>query len=171
MINWNIQAQADTTHPNRHHFRGVLTTVDSPSDKAPSGARGHRVILTHTAAKDALPTLIGMAVNFKVGYENHDARQKCGVITEAEIVGKEVIVIGYLFIRDFPELLKPLSADDNKYGMSYEIADAHCEDMRAKVWTLTRVTFTGAAILLKEKAAYIKTSFQLVNKPAKGKAA
>ena len=30
--------------------------------------------------------------------------------------------------------------------MSYELADARVEDMRAEVWKLTRVTFTGAAI-------------------------
>src|SRR5271156_488046 len=29
-------------HPNRLPFEGVLTLVDVASDKAPSGARGHR---------------------------------------------------------------------------------------------------------------------------------
>ncbi len=33
-------------HPNRVPFRGVLTLVETPSYRAPSGARGHRVILT-----------------------------------------------------------------------------------------------------------------------------
>ncbi len=46
-------------------------------------------------------------------------------------------------------------------GMSYELADAHVADMRAQVWTLTRATFTGAAILLREKAAYRGTSFRV----------
>ena len=46
-------------------------------------------------------------------------------------------------------------------GMSYELADAHVEDMRAEVWKLSRATFTGAAILLREKAAYRATSFRL----------
>ena len=45
--------------------------------------------------------------------------------------------------------------------MSYELADCRIEDMRAEVWKLTRVTFTGAAILLREKAAYKGTSFAL----------
>ena len=31
-------------HPNRIPFEGVLTVVDVASDRAPSGARGHRVI-------------------------------------------------------------------------------------------------------------------------------
>ena len=45
--------------------------------------------------------------------------------------------------------------------MSYELADAHVADMQASVWTLTKATFTGAAILLREKAAYSGTSFRL----------
>jgi hypothetical protein len=40
--------------------------------------------------------------------------------------------------------------------------------MRADVWKLTRVTFTGAAILLREKAAYRATSFRMTKeKPAR----
>ena len=46
-------------------------------------------------------------------------------------------------------------------GMSYELADAHVADMQAQLWTLTRATFTGAAILLRDKAAYRATSFRL----------
>ena len=33
-------------HPNRVPFEGVLTVVNAASDKAPAGARGHRVMLT-----------------------------------------------------------------------------------------------------------------------------
>jgi hypothetical protein len=50
---------------------------------------------------------------------------------------------------------------DGAMGMSYELADAHVADMRAQIWTLTRATFTGAAILLREKAAYRSTSFRV----------
>ena len=46
--------------------------------------------------------------------------------------------------------------------MSYELADAHVDDMRASEWRLNRVTFTGAAILLRSKAAYRNTSFRVV---------
>ena len=51
--------------------------------------------------------------------------------------------------------------DAGTMGMSYELADAHVADMRASVWTLTKATFTGAAILQREKAAYRGTSFRL----------
>ncbi len=151
-------------HPNRLPFEGVLTLVDVPSDKAPSGARGHRVVLTREAAETALPSLLGMAVDYKAGWDGHDARQKCGIITSAEVDGKRLTVAGFLFARDFPEMeqkVRPDAAGTCLMGMSYELADAHVADMRASIWTLTRATFTGAAILLREKAAYRSTSFRL----------
>src|ERR1700678_2393504 len=72
-------------HPNRLPFEGVLTLVDVASDKAPSGARGHRVVLTRAAAEVARPALLGVAVDYKAGWDGHDARQKCGIITSAEL--------------------------------------------------------------------------------------
>src|SRR5271156_6334840 len=91
-------------HPNRLPFEGVLTLVDVASDKAPSGARGHRVVLTREAAEAALPSVMGMAVDYKAGWDGHDARQKCGIITAAEVDGQRLTVAGYLFARDFPEM-------------------------------------------------------------------
>ncbi len=154
-------------HPNRLPFEGVLTLVDLPSDRAPSGARGHRVILTRAAAEAALPSLLGMAVDYKDGWDGHDARQKCGIITAAQVDGTSLTVAGYLFARDFPEMEQKVGGVDaaaggkGQMGMSYELADAHVADMRAPIWTLTRATFTGAAILLRDKAAYRGTSFRL----------
>jgi hypothetical protein len=153
-------------HPNRLPFEGCLTLVDVPSDRAPSGARGHRVVLTRAAAEQALPSLLGMAVDFKAGWDGHDARQKCGIITAAHIEERRVMVAGYLYARDYPEMEAAIgkvqgSAAKGEMGMSYELADAHVADMRAAIWTLTRATFTGAAILLRDKAAYRGTSFRL----------
>ncbi len=97
-------------HPNRLPFEGVLTLVDVASDKAPNGARGHRVILTRSAAEAALPSLLGMAVDYKAGWDGHDARQKCGIITSAEVDGNRLRVAGYLFARDFPEMEEKIHA-------------------------------------------------------------
>jgi hypothetical protein len=158
-------------HPNRLPFDGCLTLLDVASDKAPSGARGHRVVLTREAAEAALPSLLGMAVDCKAGWDGHDARQKCGIITGAHIDGRKLLVRGFVFARDYPEFAGPefagagfaghVQAGDGAMGMSYELANAHVADMRAAVWTLTRATFTGAAILLREKAAYRGTSFRV----------
>jgi hypothetical protein len=45
--------------------------------------------------------------------------------------------------------------------MSYEITDALVEDITASVWVLNRVTFTGAAVLRRDKAAYRSTWIEL----------
>ena len=118
------------------------------------------MVLTSAAAEAALPSLLGMAVDYKAGWDGHNARQKCGIITSAEIDRKHLRVAGYLFCRDFPEIEQGLGIQGSM-GMSYELADAHVADMRAPIWTLTQATFTGAAILLREKAAYRGTSFRL----------
>ncbi|HET7101383.1 MAG TPA: hypothetical protein VFJ52_09560 [Terriglobia bacterium] len=154
-----------TGHPNRVPFEGVLTLVDEPSNRPPSGARGHRVILTREAALAALPSLMGMAVDYAPGWDGHDARRKCGIITQADVEANRLRVSGYLFGKDFPEVEDRMRhGTAGMMGMSYEIADAHVEDMNAEIWKLTRATFTGAAILLREKAAYRNTSFQLAAK-------
>jgi hypothetical protein len=222
-------------HPNRTGFRGVLTVVDAPSQRAPSGSKGHRVLLTKAAAEEALPSLLGMALDYSPSFDRHDVRRKVGVITSAEVVGRNLEIGGYLYAKDFPEIVaevgkagralgvgraasgvgrfgKPragsqacasgvvlsgirsegarlrvslaaavkglrsllasrqesrrdtgsaLQAGIGPLGMSYEIADAVTEDTRARVWVLKKVTFTGAAILRKDKAAYQETWIEL----------
>jgi len=189
-----IEMPAVFGHPNRVAFRGVLTVVDVASDRAPSGARGHRVMLTRKAAEDAIPSLLGMAMDYSPRLDAHDTRRKIGVITRANIVGRELVISGFLYGRDFPEIVAEIgragvshqpsairkgdghraavgrSMDEagknarptyEELGMSYEIADAVVEDIKAKVWVLNRVTFTGAAVLRRDKAAYRGTSIEL----------
>jgi hypothetical protein len=151
-------------HPNRVPFEGVLTVVNAASDKAPSGAHGHRVLLTREAVEKALPSLLGMAVDYRPGWEGHDARRKIGLLTEANLLGQRLVVRGYLYARDFPEVAGAIQAQaPGTLGMSYELADARVEDLRSDVWKLTQMTFTGAAILLREKAAYRATSFRMAS--------
>ena len=206
-----IEMPAVFGHPNRVAFRGVLTLVDVASDRAPSGARGHRVMLTRKAAEEAIPSLLGMALDYSPRFDTHDTRRKIGVITRAEIVGHEITVGGFLYGRDFPEIVAEIGktvvshqssvvrkddggrgpfdsrsrevratrsyAGENArpplpnagegaratqaLGMSYEIADAVVEDIKANVWVLNRVTFTGAAVLRRDKAAYRATWIEL----------
>ncbi len=151
-------------HPNRVDFEGVLTLVDAASDRAPAGAKGHRVMLTKAAAEAALPSLLGMAVDYRPGWDGHDAKRKIGLITEANLEGRQLTVKGYLYGRDFPEATSAIRASAPEVmGMSYELADAQVADMGEEVWRLTRATFTGAAILFREKAAYRQTSFKLAS--------
>jgi len=232
-------------HPNRAAFSGVLTMVDVPSQRAPSGAKGHLVVLTKRAAEAALPSLLGMALDYSPGLDRHDVRRKVGVITRAEIVGRNLELGGYLFAKDFPEIvdeiaksrpgehkradsvrtrlmqagvihaaasppesaswregcrlraslrmaagrihslsagmkkkspstLKPsgevgltiraeacVAAGPGGLGLSYEVTAVEIADKKAQVWTLLKVTFTGAAILRRDKAAYRDTWIEL----------
>jgi len=161
-------------HPNREPFRGVLTLVDVPSDRAPAGARGHRVVLTRPAAEGALASLLGMALDYSPALDRHDARRKVGIITGADVVGRQLELKGYLFAKDFPEIVEKIESSSRQsrragrsdqacrgLGMSYEISDARVADVRAQIWTLTHVTFTGAAILRRDKAAYRETWIEL----------
>ena len=96
-------------HPNRRAFRGVLTMVDVASQRAPSGAKGHLVLLTKKAGEAALPSLLGMALDYSPSLDRHDVRRKVGVITRAEIVGRNLELGGYLFARDFPEIVEEIA--------------------------------------------------------------
>jgi hypothetical protein len=121
-------------------------------------------MLTREAAEKALASLVGMAVDYRPGWDGHDARRKIGLLTEADVVAPRLVVRGYLYARDFPEVAQAITAHaPESLGMSYELADARVEDMRAEIWKLTRVTFTGAAILLRDKAAYRATSFRMAS--------
>lgn len=233
-------------HPNRAAFRGVLTVVDVPSDRAPSGSKGKRVLLTKRAAEAAIPSLIGMAVDYAPSLDRHDVKRKVGVITRAEVIGRNLEVSGYLYAKDFPEIVreigrmgrKPepgaglqtsgdrrsdlnsavgtrvsascgersgdgarlrtslatavheirrllrngrrehvgcasklraetplvLMADGqtgSRLGMSFEVTKVNVLNRNARVWRLIGVTFTGAAILKKDKAAFQDTWIEL----------
>ena len=178
-------------HPNRVPFRGVLTLVDAPSDKPPSGSRGHRVLLTGKAVQEAIPSLLGMAVDYTPSLDGHNARAKIGVVTSAELEAlavsrvlarggralrlhgsaQQLKVGGYLYGKDFPEVVREMRAKGkNELGMSYEIADVHVADLEAAVWAVTKFTFTGAAVLLRNKAAYQRTWVEVTGREAAAKA-
>ena len=219
-------------HPNRAGFRGVLTMVDTPSTRAPSGSQGKRVMLTRRAAEAGLPSLIGMALDYAPDFDGHDVRRKVGVITGANVVGRKLEVSGYLYAKDFPEVveeiarsgkvgrriselglratvarprktltvqasrtearrlrdslraaveqirglidsargrkqdgapaeLKSETSGGHELGMSFEVTKVKALNKRERIWTLTEVMFTGAAILRRDKAAFAETWIEL----------
>jgi len=151
-------------HPNRLPFRGVLTLVGVASQRSPSGSGGHRVTLGYQATEAALPSLLGMALDYSPNMDGHDVRRKIGIITEAEIeplaaadqAGK-LVVGGFLYAQDFPDVTREIDAGHAALGMSYELTNAWVPDMSAPIWTVTKFTFTGAAVLRRDKAAYPQT--------------
>ncbi len=155
-------------HPNRVGFEGVLTLIDTPSDRAPDGARGHRIVLSREAVEAALPSLMGMAVNFRDDWSGHNPRQKAGIITQAAIEGRQLLVRGVVYARDFPEIVARAEGGDagrgdRPLGMSFEMVGGHVRDMRSKIWRLWQLTFVGAAVLERERAAWRSSSFRIVH--------
>lgn len=152
-------------HSNRLPFLGVLGFVDVPSDKPPGGGRGHKVLLTRKAAVEALGSIVGMGINRSLDNGHHAAQWKIGVITSVKLIGKRIVVRGILYAKDCPQDVDQLRK--GKFGMSYEIGDAHVPDMRAATWILDKIHFTGAAVILAEKCAYRNTRFWIAKSAAK----
>lgn len=105
-----------------------------------------------------------MGVNYLPRLDRHDTRHKVGVITTAEIQGEEIRIGGYIFAHDFPEVAELLpksgviaASHADAPGLSYEICDVSIVDVRSRIWTVNKLTFMGAAILLQKYAAYAGT--------------
>lgn len=147
-------------HPNKAEFRGTLCHVDTASDKAPAGARGHKFLLKKSVIEQALPSIVGMGVNFDGAGRRHSPTKKVGIITDARIIDKDVLIEGYIFAYDFPEVVEALSK--KTYGLSYEICDVLLEDIKAYPWIATSFVFTGVAIMDVNKVAYKETEIHLI---------
>lgn len=152
-------------HPNRMPFSGCLVWLDEPSDKPPHGAGGRLVVMTEAAAKKAIPTLLGMGVNYTPNLSGHDKQAKIGIITEAEIQSdptnsarRGVYISGFIYAADFPNAAARIRADKDALGFSFETTDTMSADPGADILEITSCVFTGAAILRKDKAAYSTTS-------------
>ena len=81
-----------------------------------------------------------------------------------------------MFAKDFPEIVEEVSRSGKRpnkkesadpgmasqeLGMSYEVTGVGVLNRQEAVWVLTAATFTGAAILRRQKAAYRQTWIEL----------
>jgi hypothetical protein len=114
------------------------------------------VIVTRQAALRALPSLIGMPVNASVtgGFRDHDKHQPIGIIQRAYLDGKNLVVEGSLWGKNFGEVVATIKRHKDKLGLSYEISNTEIASEVEPIWRLTGLTFTGCSILLKSAAAY-----------------
>lgn len=156
-------------HPNQMPFEGILTWFDAPSDNAPNGSRGRKVVIPSEVGIPALTSLKGMAINYVSGSMNgHNPQNKIGVITDAfagepqEDGAVPVYVEGYIYAYDFEDAAIDIKASQSALGFSYETARTLVED---GIWNGEQVAivrdlgwFTGASVLYKLSAAYTRTS-------------
>lgn len=145
-------------HPNKAPFHGVLTRIDEASTRPPHGSNGHKVLIPRAVAQAALPSLAGMPIDFSAGLTDHDKQRVVGIIEQGSIAGNDLLVAGYLLEKNWPDDVAAIRRQKHVLGMSYEVSDVEVADVNASVWTLTHLTFTGAAILLKDAAAYQDTA-------------
>lgn len=142
-------------HPNRMPFSGTLTKVGVPSDIAPNGSGGKRVLLTREAVDKALPSLLGMGVDLNLALDGHDPTRKVGVITAAHVDGEDLNIEGFVYAADFPKEALQIHLKQADLGFSFEAQNLLASGDDPLV--IEQCTFTGAAILMKDKAAYQTT--------------
>ena len=68
----------------------------------------------------------------------------------------QLAISGYLFAHDFPDVVDEIRARcaapaGSTLGMSYEIAAVEVPNREALIWTATAFTFTGAAVLRRDR--------------------
>jgi hypothetical protein len=149
---------ANSGHINKMPFSGILTRIGTSSDKPPGGAAGRYVVVTMEAAEAALPSLLGMAVDYTPFYDGHDSQAKIGIITSAIIEGNAIVIEGFVYASDFPEQAAFIREHKDVLGFSFEADEIWVSDPNADPLNIVACTFTGAAILRKDKAAYQSTS-------------
>lgn len=165
----SLETPSTPDHPNKIPFSGILVHLDSPSDKAPHGSFGKKIILTSAAATAALPTLLGMAVNYASDFEGHNPRMKIGIIDNATIENSAVRVSGFLYGADFANEVEHIQSNKEDLGFSFEAQRILVEDLSASPLVIKELVFTGAAVLQKKSAAYMKTSLAASAEEAKEK--
>lgn len=144
-------------HPNKTPFTGVLTILNQISDAPLGGSDGKKVVLPTDVAEKALASLLQMSVDFQPDFDGHDPTRKIGLIEEAYINENKIHVSGFLYTLDFPEEVKRIQRDKEWLGMSFE-AQVLTRALDDGNLLITYCAFTGAAILFKDKAAFIATS-------------
>lgn len=154
-------------HPNKMPFSGILTRIDEASDKPPNGAGGKKVLLTRAAAEGALSSLLGMGVDLTKNMDGHDAQKKVGIITGAHIDGNALHIAGFIYAADFPREALRIHLDQADLGFSFEARNLAVESATTDPLVVKSCVFTGAAILLKNEAAYQTTALAAAAAKAK----
>lgn len=155
----SIQLSPDPNHPNRVPFRGVVAKLDQPSDGAPHGTMGRRIIIPSALASELSPGLLLAPINIDRALSGHDLSRVIGSITNAYVEGSDWVVEGVLFGKNFPDEVDLIKAEKDSLGMSIEMSHLQWVNPFALgTITMKMATPTGAAILLKKKAAYQTTT-------------
>ena len=170
-------------HRNLVPFEAVAMYVDKPVDAKPhftdydakkvaeSDDGAPKLVFKRSAILEALPSLIGTGVNAQEGaLENHAIRSKIGIVTEAFIEGNAVMIRGYIYGFDYPDVVQAIKTLRNKLGacpaFANIVVDFPEEEKPANMF-VNSLLFTGCAILQKKNCAFEGTSVRISQKSYK----
>lgn len=163
-------------HPNIVRVRGVAALLDVPSlhahwldYMARTAELGPRLVIPTDAAAKFLPTLLNMgfqalteATEGVAPYSCAAVRRKVGVIDSAEIVDGKILVGGWVWGMDFPDLVNEIRKGG--LGLCLQIRPGNInpvEKLDEKTVRLREFAFTGCNIMRKESCGFAETGIRL----------
>ena len=145
-------------------FSGVCAYVDRPSEGVPSGAGGKPVAFDKDAMLQALPHMVGQAINCYWSAEDtkdvlsgHDRKFKIGVVDKAELHDDEVYIEGHFWDYDFKDECNFIKTAKDAIGFSVDVLIGELED-KGTYLIAKDIDLIGAAVLFKDLAAF-KTTY------------
>jgi hypothetical protein len=147
-------------------FHGILFNVNKASNKAPAGARGHRILLRECVIKDALVQLIGKPIWMSEKISNKYSKNlRChsthttedsaiiGYIKHTKIIRDKFIISGPIVVSKANRILT-LQASQEILGLSYDATACLIDDLNEEIWRCSAATFIGVNVLPQHTTAY-----------------
>jgi len=149
---WN-QRRLDARGENRIAWHGTLLRVGIASDQPPQGSESHRILISKELAQRKCKDLLQMPINCAFNLAQHQKPAILGIIRQASVEGDALVVSGWLWSKNRPDLVELVKRHQGQLGMSFEASDTQPEDESAAVWRLKDMEFTGASVLYTQRAA------------------
>lgn len=152
------------SHCNKMAWEGCITKLGQPSDGAPGGADGHRIVITQEAGTLDHKTFEGMPLNCTFGEGFFGSGEDVftghgdliiGYIEKSWVSGNELMASGFIWRDTFPEVAFQATNAKSSLGFSVEMycPESRCGEDEDFVY-VDRFTGTGCAMLFSECAAF-----------------
>lgn len=166
-------------HCNKMAWEGCITKLGTPSDGAPGGAQGRRIVITQEAAFTNHKTFEGMPLNCTFGEGFFGSGEDVftghgdliiGYIERAWIEGDSLMASGFIWKNNHPDVAFQAMNAKNSLGFSVEMFCPNCELGEDDGFVYVKeFTGTGCAMLFSECAAFGDTYIkELVARRMKG---
>lgn len=157
VIAFKQQANANTVP-----FEGVLFIIDEPSESAPAKGSSYPLYVPMDVAiqaAEALNNSGGLPLDVDVSLVCHSDTNIVGIMTSAEIRGKDFVVRGHLFARNQEERVSLIASNKDALGMSMNaFASGNVQQIdNVTAYCIETLELLGANILMADKATWQKT--------------